>query len=515
VLWQVSLQPFSGLFDPLDPNPAGLLGWGEAACEPPDCKFIVNFADFLPAQPAPASAPTRSWSSQGAGLLFEVVPMLGVPKATGAPKPAPSGGAKGGAALVPATQGGFDPALAILSPPKNFYFRAIPTQAGEPLGPVSNTNTWRWLGYWDGPDLDNIKITDCSKSPDDPICKLPDPPPKPYIADILGYHGFIPPVNGHYGCFVVTETTLATKGFISINYQEGQVLCPPKPDEPNFLEAAAGFIVDAINWVSNAYNTLKSEIIDFVANFVPSELCDKTCIGLVLDATLAAMGIPPSIPNFDQLVDQGLDYLAETAVEQIGVPKEIQDLAAGPAKDFAIEEFKKKAKEEFKKGMQAGIKEAQKALSSEVSWILDGVPIKPDPLGDYQPPGMSFRLTRDANIPGNCTGNLLVWVTATNGTAEAKAEIGKHWANVYEQVVIPIPELEPGQSVVVPVGLKPYLSWGKPAAKYFSFNDAMNGWSKVYNGADAEIVVTGPACLAGDSLTTPATAILIGAQVQP
>ena len=42
----------------------------------------------------------------------------------------------------------------------------------------------------------------------------------------------------------------------------------------------------------------------------------------LLDAGLVALGIPPSLPNFDQLMNEGLDYLASSVVEQIGVPKE-------------------------------------------------------------------------------------------------------------------------------------------------------------------------------------------------
>jgi hypothetical protein len=372
------------------------------------------------------------------------------------------------------------------------------------VGPVSNTTIVRWLGPYSGPDYSTGKITDCSTNPSDPICQLPAAKPKPYIVDLVEYHPINPGQNGHYGCFIVTETTtVGGAGGVGpqLTFPEGKSLCPPKPKEPSLLEAVVGWIVDAVDWVSNAYKALKEEVISFVANFVPAELCDKSCLGFILDATLAAMGIPPSIPNFDQLMNEGLDYLAQTAVEQIGVPKEIHDLAAGPAKDFAIEQFQKEAKAKLKQGMQEGLLAAQKALSSEVSWIPDGVPIKPDPLGEVQPAGLAFKVTRDPAIEGTCTGNMLVWVTAENGTPEAKEEIGPLWSNLFEQVYLPIPDLEPGESVTVPVTLKPALKWG---TKYAGFSEAFEGWYKMYNGAEAQISVTGPSCLQGDGMTTPA-----------
>jgi hypothetical protein len=151
--------------------------------------------------------------------------------------------------------------------------------------------------------------------------------------------------------------------------------------------------------------------------------------------------------------------------------------------------------------MEEGLLAAQKALSSEVGWIPDGVPIKPDPLGEVQPAGLTFKVARDPAIEGTCAGKMLVWVTAENGTPEAKAEIGPNWAHLYEQVYLPIPALEPGESVTVPVTLKPALQWG---TKYAGFDEAFAGWYKMYNGADAQAAVTGPYCLQGDGMTTPA-----------
>ena len=68
VAWQVSLQPFSGAFDPLDPGPAGMLASGKAKCGGPvACTFTVDFGTFIPAPPKPEpqkkATKKAAWSS--------------------------------------------------------------------------------------------------------------------------------------------------------------------------------------------------------------------------------------------------------------------------------------------------------------------------------------------------------------------------------------------------------------------------------------------------------------------
>lgn len=514
--WQVALQPFSTNEDPMTTDPAGLLGSGPVKCLNHPCQFIVDFASFVPKQTGGVSR-TDSWTGQGASLMLGVITLLGQP----AQAPIPQGAEPpNNASWAPASdlvRGGFDPTIAFFQPPTTLYFRAIPTSASKRLGPPSNTDTWEWTGTSSGPDPTKVKIVDCKTSPNDPYCKLPAQKPRPYIVDILTYHGWIPPAEGHEGCFIVTETTTVKQwgSALDVTYHAGSTLCPPEPEEPSFIEAAVNLFVDAVNFISKAYAALKAEVINLVAQFVPAALCDKSCIDFALSTTLAALGIPPSLPNFDQLMEQGLDYLAETAMEQIGVPKALQDLPAGAAKDIAIEQFKSQTKTALKDGMKAGLKASQKALSSKVGWIPDGVPIKPDPLGDWQPPTMTFRISRSATIPGDCSGNLLVWGEAVNLSATAKAEVGDSWPRVYEGTAAPIPSLAPGESTEVPIVLKPNLSYGFPLAKYWNWDDAFAGWQKVYLGSDVRLIVAGNACVDGDLLVTPATSNLVGFEAKP
>ena len=47
------------------------------------------------------------------------------------------------------------------------------------------------------------------------------------------------------------------------------------------------------------------------------------------------MGIPPTLPNFDQLASMGKDYLATVAMEQAGIP-------AGSLLEYGVEEYAEK-----------------------------------------------------------------------------------------------------------------------------------------------------------------------------
>ncbi len=58
--------------------------------------------------------------------------------------------------------------------------------------------------------------------------------------------------------------------------------------------------------------------------------CEKA-LQMGLEVGMATMGVPPSLPNFDQLMDQGVDYLAAQAASQAGIPPALSDYASDEA----------------------------------------------------------------------------------------------------------------------------------------------------------------------------------------
>ena len=51
--------------------------------------------------------------------------------------------------------------------------------------------------------------------------------------------------------------------------------------------------------------------------------------------------------------------------------------------------------------MEDGIKSIQLGYAASVSWVPDGIPVRPD---DFQPPGMTIRVTRKPGVPGGDQG---------------------------------------------------------------------------------------------------------------
>jgi hypothetical protein len=102
----------------------------------------------------------------------------------------------------------------------------------------------------------------------------------------------------------------------------------------DIVNAISG-LVDAVgalvNDIAKIYDDIKKAVVAGVAKAI-TDLgivdCGTTCQSYLmagLDAALASVGLPPSLPNFDQLVDEGFDYLVEVAAEETGVPPEVLD----------------------------------------------------------------------------------------------------------------------------------------------------------------------------------------------
>ncbi len=92
-----------------------------------------------------------------------------------------------------------------------------------------------------------------------------------------------------------------------------------------FFSDVVGFVGDLTNWVASTYNSLKTGLIAFVAQnlpLIPDSLRDElqTVLQGLVDYGLASIGIPPTLPNFDQLTSMGTDYLATMAMEAAGIP---------------------------------------------------------------------------------------------------------------------------------------------------------------------------------------------------
>ncbi len=223
--------------------------------------------------------------------------------------------------------------------------------------------------------------------------------------------------------------------------QKGDLCKSQSKDIFDHIEDAVGSVVDlvssAVDWAATAYNDIKSTAMGaVVAGLKASGIgCGGECqfvMGAALDAGLAAVGMPPSLPEFDELVANleqgGIDALAGTLAEAAasqGVP----EIAAREAARRAAEELVAKAKQTVAGGGGGG-----KGI-----W-------KVDPAGLYSPAVIVIGATNlDAAQPSEA--------------AYAKLDnVFSGHAGLFRFTGAKIPQLEPQRSLVLSFELEP-LTW--------------------------------------------------------
>ena len=106
----------------------------------------------------------------------------------------------------------------------------------------------------------------------------------------------------------------------------------------SFFKSIVDVVAKVVNWASTSFAKLKAGIISFIAsNFplIPDSLRGylNVALTMLVDSGLASLGIPPSLPNFDQLANGGLDYLAKEGLAAAGVEADaITDAVLSQAK---------------------------------------------------------------------------------------------------------------------------------------------------------------------------------------
>ncbi len=90
------------------------------------------------------------------------------------------------------------------------------------------------------------------------------------------------------------------------------------------IQAGASALQDAIDWAVSKAGDLYNGAVNFVVDTLASALCPssiksecKAVISVGVKAGMAALGIPPEIPDFDKLFSEGLDYAVAVAASQL------------------------------------------------------------------------------------------------------------------------------------------------------------------------------------------------------
>jgi hypothetical protein len=115
--------------------------------------------------------------------------------------------------------------------------------------------------------------------------------------------------------------------------KRGEGLCYGKSSSSsNMLSFVGGLVTgfvdtvgDMVNSAAALWESVKKAVINIAAGVISAVGvdCEATCKALLttgLNIAMAAAGIPPSLPNMDQLKQQGIEYVAAQVAEQSPVP---------------------------------------------------------------------------------------------------------------------------------------------------------------------------------------------------
>jgi hypothetical protein len=99
-------------------------------------------------------------------------------------------------------------------------------------------------------------------------------------------------------------------------------------DFGNFISGVVDGIAALVNYIAKLYDDIKNDIVNLVADAIRALQipCDGPCheaLNIALTTALASMGLPPELPNFDELANQGFDYLTKAIADETGVPPEV------------------------------------------------------------------------------------------------------------------------------------------------------------------------------------------------
>ncbi len=129
-----------------------------------------------------------------------------------------------------------------------------------------------------------------------------------------------------------------------ISYKKGQVLNVCNQSD-SFLDSITGMIGEIwssirkmVDWISSQYNALKATMTELIAEMsgCDTDFCKKV-IGTCINTTLVMSGIPPTLPNSEELVELSSDYLTEVIANETGVPPELVEMGADKIKEAVSE----------------------------------------------------------------------------------------------------------------------------------------------------------------------------------
>lgn len=518
-LWQVSALPF----DPspsLNPTCLLITKSVPAASLQYPLEFKIDFTSLAPA-PVKASQASNDQNASAGLVLFTGFPPLSPPYS---PEKVMAGDQQG-QQVVANNPVLLDPCNLSKSADgsRKFYVRILPMKNNQPLSTPSN----------------QVVVTFTTEKGIEISVQMA-PYIKFYDIKILEFTEMNVPDPTYEYCIKITKNPYyKNSNLFEVNPKwiftaPGDTLCPDKYEEDSsIIGDIISIVKKAVDLVSKLYDELSDFVTDLAeklnpacigASFVTdavgkgSKEVESACHYIAVVAVAAAKtyaGMPPSLPNFDQMVGMGKDYMVELAADElessgIPCPQECKDLIEDGI-DYTFEQVKSAVSSPACMGEDEAHSHGIEPLCPP-----DGVQFVLAPQGQPAPPTAIIRVTRTANSaaanipqPASCYAGLtgtaqnnsyvfktlnLYWLTQTfkwQGTAlnEPLAGAGS-----------PIPTLAPSQSIDIPLILDPYPFWFPGHYQWYqqwmevpTYDD----WAYLYQGANLTLTASGSCSFPG------------------
>jgi hypothetical protein len=222
----------------------------------------------------------------------------------------------------------------------------------------------------------------------------------------------------------------------------------------SFWDEFWGLLGDIYNSVRQAYEDLKDSVPNFVADNFPF-LGDKarealrSALSSAVSVGLTAIGLPPTLPDFEMLASEGFGYCLEVAIDEACKQYNISS-------NELTDELRKQITNEFKAKM-GEIAKINNANPLDVGYLK--------PAGKYR-----YRPACLVVFVQNCTDKV-----SPRGTLTANYRALNHFTHFYKQVTLPVPELQPGSNTTIYYNWAPNIStpWADfkpPYDKYYYGN---------------------------------------------
>lgn len=456
VLWQIAAAPFPGDFSP---HPYGLVA---AGCSEggPGGTFLVDFKELDGYLPAPTacggfSQPSIEFSRFG----WE-------------------------AALFPGLE-------------THYYIRFTPFSGSQPAGKPSNVveilakpgeSTIEPVIVDHLPEIYQVEVVDYT-----PIKKM-DPR---YWGCVfitgLDYSAIWDYYRSMYPSPVVDETIslFADELYNDLTYaiQNNLIVCPApyqSSDSGSVISEWGSMLMESLQelWdeVVSAFNALKAEVVDQVSSAI-NELgipCDTECraglrTGLEIGITYFT-GIPPNLPSFEQLKNQGLEYAIEMAAAEAGIPcpadcqqilreglEDVINAAAGnSSQPGCVGENWANALGKHSLCLPPGVETAAvpEGVSEPARAVIRVTRAGQEPPGPYQyhdqpayVVNVRFTAENTALSGAEIPYTYRYWNKGYQQFFTVSAPVSKLQNDVFDSQSVPIPPLAPGESITIPLSL--------------------------------------------------------------